>query len=84
MPFSIVMIGSGQFSGSFAHLFHLHPGVSKVYAVDTLPQRASELVNRYSLAGTFASLKRLWPAPTSRRWRSSPSGGPTARWWSTP
>ena len=53
MPFSIAMIGSGQFSGSFAHLFHLHPGVTAVYAVDTLPERADELVSKYGLAGTF-------------------------------
>jgi predicted dehydrogenase len=56
MPFSIAMIGSGQFSGSFAHLFHLHPGVTTVYAVDTLPERANELVSRYGLAGTFPSV----------------------------
>jgi predicted dehydrogenase len=79
MPFSIVMIGSGQFSGSFAHLFHLHPGVSKVYAVDTLPQRASELVNRYSLAGTFASFEEALASPDveavaifTQRWTHGP------------
>ena len=44
MPFSVAMIGAGQFSGSFAHLFDLHPGVSKVYATDVLPERADELV----------------------------------------
>lgn len=55
MPFSVAMIGAGQFSGSFAHLFDLHPGVSKVYATDLLPERAAELVTRYGLAGTFAS-----------------------------
>ncbi|MFT3831796.1 MAG: Gfo/Idh/MocA family oxidoreductase [Micropruina sp.] len=55
MPFSIAMIGSGQFAGSFAHLFQLHPGVSKVYAVDTIAERADELVGRYGLAGTFPS-----------------------------
>ncbi len=55
MPFSVAMIGSGQFSGSFAHLFHLHPGVTAVYAVDTLPERADELVSKYGLAGAFPS-----------------------------
>ncbi|GAA3604182.1 Gfo/Idh/MocA family protein [Microlunatus ginsengisoli] len=55
MSFSIAMIGAGQFAGSFAHLFDLHPGVSKVYATDVLPERATELVSRYGLAGTFGS-----------------------------
>lgn len=55
MSFSIAMIGAGQFAGSFAHLFHLHPGVSRVYAVDTIAERANELVGRYGLAGTFDS-----------------------------
>jgi len=59
MPFSVAMIGAGQFSGSFAHLFALHPGVSKVYATDMLPERADELVSRYELAGTFASFDEV-------------------------
>jgi len=57
MPFSVAMIGSGQFAGSFAHLFDLHPGVSQVYAADVLPARAEELVNRYQLAGTLGSFE---------------------------
>ncbi|MFT4163627.1 MAG: Gfo/Idh/MocA family oxidoreductase [Microlunatus sp.] len=55
MPFSIAMIGAGQFAGSFAHLFHLHPGVSAVYATDVIGERATDLVEKYGLAGTFAS-----------------------------
>ena len=59
MPFSIAMIGSGQFAGSFAHLFDLHPGVSAVYATDVLPERADELAGRYGLAGTFGSFDEV-------------------------
>jgi predicted dehydrogenase len=55
MPFSVAMIGAGQFAGSFAHLFNLHPGVSRVYATDLIPERAEELVARYGLAGAFAT-----------------------------
>jgi predicted dehydrogenase len=59
MTFSIAMVGAGQFSGSFAHLFNLHPGVRRVYATDVLPERADELVTRYGLAGTFGSFEEV-------------------------
>jgi predicted dehydrogenase len=79
MPFSIAMIGSGQFSGSFAHLFDLHPGVSKVYAVDALPERADDLVARYGLAGTIASFEEATASPEidavailTQRWTHGP------------
>ena len=79
MPFSIALIGSGQFAGSFAHLFDLHPGVSKVYAVDSRPERADELVARYGLAGTFASFDDALAAPDvdavaifTQRWTHGP------------
>ncbi len=51
----IAMVGSGQFAGSFATLWNLHPDVEAVYATDLLPERAEELKNRIGLAGTFAS-----------------------------
>src|SRR6476619_1770616 len=57
MAFSIAMIGCGQFAGSFAHLFQLHPGVSRVFAVDTLPARADELVRRLDLERTLPSFE---------------------------
>jgi predicted dehydrogenase len=79
MPFSVAMIGAGQFSGSFAHLFDLHPGVSKVYATDVLPERADELVARYGLAGTFASFEEVLASPEvdavailTQRWTHGP------------
>ncbi|HEY5848102.1 MAG TPA: Gfo/Idh/MocA family oxidoreductase [Microlunatus sp.] len=79
MPFSIAMIGAGQFSGSFAHLFDLHPGVSKVYAVDTLSERADDLVSRYGLAGTFGSFEEAIACPEvdavailTQRWTHGP------------
>src|SRR3954451_5847467 len=79
MPFSVAMVGAGQFSGSFAHLFHLHPGVSKVYATDVLPQRADELVARYGLAGSFGSFADVLASPDvdavaifTQRWSHGP------------
>ena len=59
MSFSVAMVGAGQFSGSFAHLFDLHPGVSKVYATDVVPGRAEDLAARYGLAGTFGSFEEV-------------------------
>jgi predicted dehydrogenase len=79
MPFSVAMIGAGQFSGSFAHLFDLHPGVSKVYVTDVLPERADELVARYGLAGTFGSFDEVLASPDvdavailTQRWTHGP------------
>lgn len=79
MPFSIAMIGSGQFAGSFAHLFDLHPGVSAVYAVDRLPERADDLVARHGLAGTLPSFAEAIASPDvdavailTQRWTHGP------------
>ncbi len=79
MPFSIAMIGAGQFAGSFAHLFHLHPGVTKVYATDGIAERADDLVARYGLAGTFASFDDALADPDidavaifTQRWSHGP------------
>src|SRR6476660_2071113 len=79
MPFSIAMIGAGQFAGSFAHLFHLHPGVTKVYATDVIAERADDLVARHDLAGTFASFDEVLASPEidavaifTQRWSHGP------------
>ena len=79
MPFSIAMIGAGQFAGSFAHLFQLHPGVSAVYVVDVLPERAADLVTKYGLAGTFGSFEEALTRPEvdavaifTQRWTHGP------------
>ena len=79
MPFSVAMIGAGQFAGSFAHLFHLHPGVTKVYATDVIAERADDLVARHDLAGTFASFDEVLASPEidavaifTQRWTHGP------------
>jgi predicted dehydrogenase len=56
---TIGMIGAGQFAGSFAKLFAIHPDVEAVYATDLLPERASELVEREHLAGTFPDVDAM-------------------------
>ncbi|MFE4545316.1 Gfo/Idh/MocA family protein [Arthrobacter sp. NPDC056727] len=59
MAFSIGVVGVGQFGAQFAHLFHLHPGVSEVYVVDERPERAAEAIGRYGLAGSMATFDEL-------------------------
>ena len=49
MPFSLGLVGAGQFAGQFATLFHHHPGVSAVHVTDVISSRADELVgNAYT------------------------------------
>lgn len=78
MTFSIGVVGAGQFGGQFAHLFNLHPGVSAVYAVDELPERASQAADRYGLAGSKASFEDLLASEVdavaifTQRWTHGP------------
>jgi len=53
MTFSIGIVGAGQFSGQFSTLFDRHPGVSRVYVTDLVPERAEELRAEQNLAGVF-------------------------------
>jgi predicted dehydrogenase len=53
--FSIGIVGAGQFAGSFAKLWRLHPGVGDIVATDLLPERAEQLAAQYDLAGTVPS-----------------------------
>jgi predicted dehydrogenase len=55
MPFSLAIIGAGQFAGQFAKLFKLHPGISDVHVTDVIPERATELNTRLALDGTMDS-----------------------------
>lgn len=78
MTFSIGVVGAGQFGGQFAHLFNLHPGVSSVYAVDELPERAAEAAGRYGLAGVKDSFDQLLASDVdavaifTQRWTHGP------------
>ncbi|MVA77672.1 gfo/Idh/MocA family oxidoreductase [Auraticoccus sp. F435] len=49
----IAIIGAGQFAGSFAGLWQLHPDVTSVHITDLLPERAEAMAERYGLAGTL-------------------------------
>ncbi len=59
MPFSIGIVGAGQFAGQFAKLFRLHPGVGDIYATDLIPERAEKLVAAQGLAGTVGSFDEM-------------------------
>ncbi|UKA53952.1 Gfo/Idh/MocA family oxidoreductase [Arthrobacter sp. FW305-BF8] len=78
MTFSIGVVGAGQFGGQFAHLFHLHPGVSEVFVVDERPERAAEAVERYGLSGTVGSFEELLESAVdavaifTQRWTHGP------------
>lgn len=57
--FSLGIVGAGQFAGSFAKLWRLHPGVGDIVATDLLPQRAARLAADYDLAGTLPSYEAM-------------------------
>jgi len=68
----------GQFGGQFAHLFNLHPGVSEVFAVDELADRAAGAVEQYDLAGSMGTFDELLASDVdavaifTQRWTHGP------------
>ncbi|NAZ86602.1 Gfo/Idh/MocA family protein [Kineococcus indalonis] len=78
MTFSLGIVGAGQFAGSFAKLFHLHPGVGEVHVTDLLPERARALVDQHGLAGTFEDVGSMLAsgldavAVFTQRWTHGP------------
>ncbi|MDQ0866752.1 Gfo/Idh/MocA family protein [Arthrobacter globiformis] len=78
MAFSIGVVGVGQFGGQFAHLFNLHPGVSEVFAVDELAERAAGAVEQYGLAGSIGTFDELLASDVhavaifTQRWTHGP------------
>ncbi|MCX6971821.1 MAG: Gfo/Idh/MocA family oxidoreductase [Verrucomicrobia bacterium] len=55
-PIKICIVGAGQFSQCFLHLFKAHPLVSEVSLAELMPDRRKEEAARLGLARTFASL----------------------------
>ncbi|GAA3240736.1 Gfo/Idh/MocA family protein [Dactylosporangium siamense] len=79
MGFTLGIVGAGQFAGSFANLFNLHPGVDAVYGTDLLPERATAMVEDLGLAGTMASFEEMIASPAidavavfTQRWTHGP------------
>ena len=56
----LAVIGGGQFSSSFIHLFQAHPFVEEVALVELNPERRASIAAKFSLKQTFASLSELW------------------------
>lgn len=77
-PFSLGIVGAGQFSGQFSKLFHAHPYVTSVYVTDVVPDRAAALVERQGLAGTFDSFDDMLASDVdaiaifTQRWTHGP------------
>ena len=76
--FSLGMVGAGQFAGTFAKLFQLHPAVSEVVATDLVPERAQELVVQQHLAGVVDDVDALLASDVdavaifTQRWTHGP------------
>ena len=76
--FSLGMVGAGQFAGTFAKLFQLHPAVSEVRVTDLLPERAQELVVQQHLAGVVDGVDALLASDVdavaifTQRWTHGP------------
>ena len=56
----VAIIGGGQFSSSFIHLFQAHPFVEEVALVELNPERRASIAAKFSMKQTFASLSELW------------------------
>lgn len=60
MPFSLGIIGIGQFGTHFAQLFAAHPEIDAVYAVDSVPERIDAYEAQESkFAGRFDTVEEL-------------------------
>lgn len=78
MSFSLGIVGAGQFAGTFAKLFKLHPGVASVVVTDVLAERATELNESEHLDGVVESFDALLTSDVdavaifTQRWTHGP------------
>ncbi|MEO3751864.1 Gfo/Idh/MocA family oxidoreductase [Streptomyces sp. B6B3] len=76
--FSLGIVGCGQFAGSFAKLWRLHPGVGDILACDLRPERAARLASDHDLAGTLPSYEAMLDSDVdavaifTQRWSHGP------------
>jgi predicted dehydrogenase len=56
----LAVIGGGQFSSSFIHLFQAHPFIEEVGLVEVNPERRASIAAKFSINHTYASLAELW------------------------
>ena len=79
MTFTLGVVGAGQFAGSFARLFQLHPGVAELSVTDLLPDRAAELAGQLGGARIHDSYDAMLADPDvdavaifTQRWTHGP------------
>ena len=76
--FSVGVVGAGQFSKSFATLWHRHPNVSHLRITDVIPERAEKLAAEYEGAETVSSYEELLDSDVdavaifTQRWTHGP------------
>ena len=56
----VAIIGGGQFSASFIHLFQAHPMVQEVGLVELNNERRSAVAAQFNIDQSFDSLEKLW------------------------
>lgn len=56
----VAVIGGGQFSSSFIHLFQAHPFVEEVALVELNPERRASIAAKFAIKQTFASPSEIW------------------------
>ena len=56
----IAIIGGGQFSASFIHLFQAHPMVQEVGLVELNDERRAATASKFQIQQSFDSLEKLW------------------------
>ena len=56
----VAIIGGGQFSASFIHLFQAHPMVQEVGLVEPNNERRESVSAQFSIGQSFDSLEKLW------------------------
>ena len=56
----VAIIGAGQFSSSFIHLFQAHPMVQEVGLVEPNNERRAAVAAQFGIKQSFDSLEKLW------------------------
>jgi predicted dehydrogenase len=56
----VAIIGAGQFSSSFIHLFQAHPMVQEVGLVEPNNERRAAVAAQFDIKQSFDSLEKLW------------------------
>jgi predicted dehydrogenase len=61
----VAIIGGGQFSASFIHLFQAHPMVQEVGLVELNEERRVATASKFQIQQSFDSLEKLWDSDFS-------------------